>query len=85
VRRRQYGGTTTPFVFRKGDYVEATQGRKKTVRGWVSGYTKKQISVSDFDWKRLGQFVVSKVRLLERNAGLLLRRKEVKEANSSHD
>jgi len=75
--RRQYGGTATPFIFRKGDYVEATQG-KKTVRGWVSGYTKKQISVSDFDWKRLGQFVVSKVRLLERNAGLLLRRKEVK-------
>jgi ribosomal protein L24 len=84
VRRRQYGGTTTPFVFRKGDYVEATQGRKKTVRGWVSGYTKKQISVSDFDWKRLGQFVVSKVRLLERNAGLLLRRKEVKKGEFLH-
>jgi len=76
--RRQYGGTTTPFGFRKGDYVEATQG-KRTVRGWVSGYTKNQISVSDFDWKRLGQFVVKKVRLLERNSGLLLRRKEVKE------
>jgi len=30
--RRQYGGTTTPFVFRKGDYVEAVQD-KKTVRG----------------------------------------------------
>lgn len=70
--RRQYGGTTTPFVFRKGDYVEATQG-KRTVRGWVSGYTKNRISVSDFDWKRLGRFMVSKVRLLERNTGLLLR------------
>jgi len=76
--RRQYGGTTTPFVFRKGDYVEASQG-KRTVRGWVSGYTKNQISVSDFDWKRLGQFVVKKVRLLERNSGLLLKSKEVKE------
>jgi hypothetical protein len=75
--RREYGGTTTPFVFRKGDYVEATQGRR-TVRGWVSGCMKNLISVSDFDWKRLGQFVVSKVRLLERNSGLLLRRKEVK-------
>lgn len=76
--RRQYGGTTTPFVFRKGDYVSAMQGRK-TVRGWVSGCTKKLISVSDFDWKRIGQFVVSKVRLLERNSGLLLKSKEVKE------
>jgi len=74
--RRQYGGTTTPFIFRKGDYVEARQG-KKMVRGWVSGYTKKLISVSDFDWKRLGQFVVSKLRLLERSTGLLLRKQNV--------
>ena len=81
--RRQYGGTTTPFVFRKGDYVEATQG-KRTVRGWVSGYTKNMISVSDFDWKRLGQFVVSKVRLLERNSGLLLKNKEVKKGEFLH-
>ena len=87
--RRKYGGTTTPFVFRKGDYVEATSGKRIAVRGWVSGYTKtktkNQISVSDFDWKRLGQFVVKKVRLLERNSRLLLRTKEVNEANSSHD
>ncbi|WP_226586665.1 hypothetical protein [Microseira wollei] len=42
--------------FRKGDYVvEATQGAK-TVCGWVSGDTEKQVSVSDQDWKRLGQF-----------------------------
>jgi hypothetical protein len=81
--RRQYGGTITPFVFRKGDYVEATQG-KKTVRGWVSGYTKNQISVSDFDWKRLGQFVVRKVRLLERNVGLLLKSKDVKKGEFLH-
>jgi len=73
--RRQYGGTTTPFIFRKGDYVEARQG-KRTVRGWVSGCTKRLISVSGFDWTRLGQFVVSKVRLLERNTGLLLKEKE---------
>jgi len=81
--RRQYGGTTTPFLFRKGDYVEARQG-KKIVRGWVSGYTKNLISVSDFDWKRLGQFAVSKVRLLTRNTSLLLKSKEVKTAHSSH-
>jgi hypothetical protein len=81
--RRQYGGTTTPFGLRKGDYVEAEQG-KRIVRGWVSGYTKKLISVSDFDWKRLGRFVVSKVRLLERNTGLILRRKEVKRGEFLH-
>ncbi len=81
--RRQYGGTTTPFVFRKGDYVEATQGNK-TVRGWVSGYTKNLISVSDFNWRRIGQFVVSKVRLLERNMGLLLKSKEVKRGEFLH-
>ncbi|MBC8521961.1 MAG: RRXRR domain-containing protein [Methanomicrobia archaeon] len=81
--RRQYGGTTTPFVFRKGDYVEATQG-KRTVRGWVSGYTKKLISVADFDWKRLGQFAVKKVRLLERNSGVLLKSKEVKKGEFLH-
>ena len=81
--RRQYGGTTTPFVYRKGDYVEARQG-KKSVRGWVSGYTKNLISISDFDWKRLGQFVVKNVRLLERNTGLLLKRKEVREGKFLH-
>jgi len=75
--RRPYGGTTTPFIFRKGDYVEAVQGGR-AVRGWVSGYTKNLISVSDFEWKRLGQFAVSKVRLLERNTRLLLKSKEVK-------
>lgn len=80
--RQQYGGTTTLFVFRKGDYVEATQG-KRTVRGWVSGYTKNLIAVSNFDWKRLGQFVASKVRLLERNTGLLLKSKEVKSTPTS--
>ena len=77
--RRPYGGTTTPFIFRKGDYVEAVQGGR-VVRGWVSGYTKHLISVSDFEWKRLGQFAVSKVRLLERNRRLLLKSKEVKRA-----
>lgn len=35
-KRRKYGGTVTRHGFRKGDFVEATQGNK-TVRGWVSG------------------------------------------------
>ena len=53
--RRKYGGTVTRYGFRKGDYVEAIEG-KKTFKGWVSGDTEKCVAVSDFDWKRLGQF-----------------------------
>ncbi|MUG95257.1 hypothetical protein F7734_24000 [Scytonema sp. UIC 10036] len=37
-----------------GDYVVALKAGK-TYRGWVSGDTEKQVSVSDFDWKRLGR------------------------------
>ncbi|GET36330.1 RRXRR domain-containing protein [Microseira wollei] len=53
--RRKYGGTVTRHGFRKGDYVEATQGAK-TFHGWVSGDTEKQVSISDQNWQRLGQF-----------------------------
>jgi RRXRR protein len=67
--RRKYGGTVTRHGFRKGDYVEATQGNK-TYRGWVSGDTEKQVSVSDQNWKRLGQFSKNKVRLIRRSIGL---------------
>jgi RRXRR protein len=69
--RRKYGGTVTRHGFRKGDYVEATQGAK-TYRGWVSGDTEKQISVSDANWKRLGQFSKNKVRLIKRSTGLII-------------
>ncbi|XHR84455.1 MAG: RRXRR domain-containing protein [Gloeotrichia echinulata GP01] len=69
--RRKYGGTVTRHGFRKGDYVEATQGNK-TYRGWVSGDTEKQVSVSDADWKRLGQFSKNKVRLIQRSTGLIV-------------
>jgi hypothetical protein len=70
-KRRKYGGTTTKHGFRKGDYVHAKQG-KKAFFGWVSGDTKTQVSVSDFDWERLGQCSVKKVRLIQRNTGLLV-------------
>ncbi len=70
-KRRKYGGTTTRHGFRKGDFVHATLG-EKTFFGWVSGDTKTQVSVSDFDWERLGQCSVKKVRLLQRNTGLLV-------------
>ncbi len=69
--RRKYGETTTRHGFKKGDYVEATQG-KKTFFGWVSGDTEKQVSVSDASWKRLGQCTAKKVRLVQRNTGLIV-------------
>ncbi|MBD2691441.1 RRXRR domain-containing protein [Anabaena catenula] len=69
--RRKYGGTTTRHGFRKGDFVEATQG-KKTFFAWVSGDTEKQVSVSDASWKRLGQCTAIKVRLIQRNTGLIV-------------
>ncbi|WP_242045287.1 RRXRR domain-containing protein [Anabaena catenula] len=69
--RRKYGGTTTRHGFRKGDFVEATQG-KKIFFGWVSGDTEKQVSVSDCNWKRLGQCTAKKVRLIKRNTGLIV-------------
>lgn len=69
--RRKYGGTVTRHSFRKGDYIEATQG-SNTYRGWVSGDTEKQVSVSDQNWKRLGQFSKNKVRLIQRSTGLIV-------------
>ena len=69
--RRKYGGTTTRHGFRKGDFVEATQG-SKTFFGWVSGDTEKAVSVSDANWKRLGQCTVKKVKLIRRSTSLII-------------
>ncbi|MBD2204009.1 RRXRR domain-containing protein [Calothrix sp. FACHB-1219] len=69
--RRKYGGTVTRHEFRKGDYVQATQGNK-VYFGWVSGDTEKQVSVSDASWKRLGQFTAKKVQLVQRSTGLIV-------------
>ena len=81
--RRKYGGTVTRHGFRKGDYVEATQG-KRTVRGWVSGDTKTQVSVSNSSWERYGQFSVKKVRLLQRSTGLIVTGAKAPVGFSSH-
>ncbi len=45
----------------------------RIVYGWVSGDTERQISVSDINWKRLGQFTARKVQLLQRSTGLLVK------------
>ena len=51
--RRKYGGTTTRHGVRQGDLVRAEMSGRVSV-GWVSGDTQKQVSVSDFDWKKRG-------------------------------
>lgn len=76
--RRKYGGTTTRHGFRKGDYVEAIKAGI-VYQGWCSGDTAKQVSVSDSNWKRIGQFTASKVRLWQRSTGLICTR----EANTN--
>ncbi len=68
--RRKYGGTVTRHGIRKGDFVKAEKAQH-IFSGWCSGDTAKQISVSDFNWKRLGQFTASKVVLLQRSTGLI--------------
>ena len=68
--RRKYGGTVTRHNFRKGDYVEAEKAGIK-YRGWVSGDTKIQVSVSNFNWKRIAQFSKNRVELLQRSTGLI--------------
>lgn len=65
--RRKYGGSTTRHGFRKSDLVNSPKGI-----GYVSGDTEKQISVSDANWKRLGQIAASKVQLIRRSTGLIV-------------
>ena len=69
--RKRKGGTVTPFGFRSGDLVEATKG-KNTVKGYIGGYSQpnKVVSIYDVNWKRLGQYRISKTRLLKRSNGL---------------
>ncbi|MEH1907831.1 MAG: RRXRR domain-containing protein [Nostoc sp.] len=65
--RRKYGGTITRHGLRKGDLANSPKGV-----GYVSGDTEKQISVSDANWKRLGQITASKVQLIRRSNGLIV-------------
>jgi hypothetical protein len=65
--RRKYGGSTTRHGVRKGDLVNSPKGI-----GYVSGDTEKQVSVSDANWKRLGQIASSKVQLIRRSNGLIV-------------
>ena len=69
--RKRKGGTVTPFCFRSGDLVQATKG-KLTVKGYIGGYSEvnKVVSIYDVNWRRLGQFSVSKTQLIKRSSGI---------------
>ncbi|NET03280.1 MAG: hypothetical protein F6K09_05885 [Merismopedia sp. SIO2A8] len=69
--RRKYGGSVTRHGSRKGDLVIAEKAGK-SYRGWASGDTKTKVSVSDGNWKRLGQFSAKKVQLLQPRVGLIV-------------
>lgn len=75
--RPNFGGTAKNHWLRKGDYVEASQGKKK-YKGWVVGIAKAGIGVANECGKRLCQASERRVRLLCRNKGVTW-------ANSSHD
>jgi hypothetical protein len=64
------------IVYEKGDIVRAEMAGRVCI-GWVSGDTQKQVSVSDANWKRLGQFAASKVQLLARGNGLVVSRQSI--------
>ena len=69
--RRKYGGTITRHHgIRKGDLV-ITERKGVEYIGWCSGDTKTQISLSNSNSKRLGQFSKNKTRLLKRCTGLI--------------
>lgn len=65
--RRKYGGSITSHGYRKGDLVLTPKGI-----GYVSGESKNLLSVSDSNWKRIGQITVSKIKLIRRSCGLLV-------------
>jgi hypothetical protein len=72
VRKRK-GGTVTPFGFRSGDLVKASKAGQ-TIKGWIGGFTNseksKNVSIYDHNWKRIGQYALSKIELLQRSTGI---------------
>jgi hypothetical protein len=69
--RKRKGGTVTPFGFRSGDLVEGVKAGQ-SFKGWMGGWSEanKVVSLYTHEWKRIGQFSLSKVKLLKRSTKL---------------
>lgn len=71
--RKRKGGTVTPWDLRVGDFVKAEKAGESIV-GWIGGFTatdkSQKLSVYDWQWKRIGQYSISKVNLIRRSNGL---------------
>jgi len=65
--RSKYGGSTTPFGFRKGDLVNSPKGIS-----YVGGCTGNGVYVRDSNWKRFAKVVNTKVILTKRSNNLLI-------------
>jgi hypothetical protein len=73
--RKRKGGTVSPFGLRSGDYVEGIKAGS-IYRGWIGGFTNsantKNLSIYDANWRRIGQFSLSKIKLLRRSNKLCI-------------
>jgi hypothetical protein len=65
------GGTVSPWGFRVGDEFRSVKGKTESI-GYIGGYSEvnKVVSLYDWQWKRIGQFSVSKTTLIGRSNGL---------------
>jgi hypothetical protein len=73
--KKRKGGTITPFGFRSGDFV-CGEKAGKLYKGWIGGYTDsektKNVSIYALNWKRIGQFSPSQVKLISRSSRLCI-------------
>jgi len=71
--RKRKGGTITPWRLRSGDFVKAEKAGK-IYFGWIGGYSEvnRVMSIYDHNWRRQGQFSVSKVQLVRKDNGLCI-------------
>lgn len=75
--RKRKGVTVPPFGLRSGDLVKAEKAGS-IYQGWIGGYTQteksKNVSVYNHNWKRIGQFSPTKVKLLQHSTRLCVAR-----------